>query len=115
MVLAATAVTRVIGSRRILSQQLDRVLSLMENRVVRVQVVPPNPGTHPGAAGPFRVYSFPDKPMMASAEHQQGEIQMDDSRRVQACLAVFTAVQAEALSPRQSAEFIRKVKEELDE
>lgn len=115
MVLEATAVTRVIGSRRILSTQLARVLMLMEKRVVRLQVVPPNPGSHPGASGSFRVYSFADKPMVASAEHQQGELLMDDSRKVQACLAVFSAVQAEALSPGQSAEFIRKVKEELDE
>ena len=114
MVLEATAVTRVIGSRRILSEQLARVLLLMEKRVVRLQVVPPNPGTHPGAAGSFRVYSFADKPMVASAEHQQGEVQMDATRKVQGCLAVFSAVQAEAMSPGQSEEFIRKVKEELD-
>nr|WP_202423500.1 helix-turn-helix transcriptional regulator [Nocardiopsis alba] len=115
MVLEATAVTRVIGNRRILAGQLERVLRLMEKRVVRLQVVPPNPGTHPGASGPFRVYSFADKPMVASAEYQQGEILMDDSRKVQSCLAVFSAVQAEALSPGQSAEYIRKIKEELDE
>ncbi|WP_433696944.1 helix-turn-helix domain-containing protein [Nocardiopsis sp. CA-288880] len=115
MVLEANAVTRVIGSRKVLSDQLGEVLSLMEKRVVRLQVVPPNPGCHPGASGPFRVYSFPDKPMVASAEYQQGEILMDDSGRVQACLSIFSSVQAEAWSPGQSADFIRKVKEELDE
>ena len=107
--------TWIIGSRKILSAQLDEVLSLMEKRVVRLQVVPPNPGCHPGASGPFRVYSFPDKPMVASAEYQQGEILMDDSRKVQACLSIFSSVQAEAWSPGQSADFIRKIKEELDE
>ena len=115
MVLEANAVTRIIGNRKILSAQFDEVLSSMEKRVIRLQVVPPNPGCHPGASGPFRVYSFPDKPMVASAEYQQGEILMDDSRKVQACLAVFSSVQAEAWSPGQSTDFIRKVKEELDE
>ncbi|WP_150240345.1 helix-turn-helix domain-containing protein [Nocardiopsis quinghaiensis] len=115
MVLEANALTRVIGSRKILSDQLERVLSLTGSGVIRAQVVPSNPGCHPGASGPFRVYSFPDKPMVASAEYQQGEILMDDTGKVQRCLAVFSAVQAEAMPPRQSADFIRKVKEELDE
>ncbi|WP_017593689.1 helix-turn-helix domain-containing protein [Nocardiopsis potens] len=115
VVLEASAVTRIIGSPKVLSAQLERVLALIEKEVIRLQVVPPNPGCHPGASGPFRVYSFSDKPMVASAEYQQGEILIDDSRKVQQCMTIFGALQAEAMSPRQSAEFIRKVKEELDD
>ncbi|MBB5998481.1 hypothetical protein HNR25_002232 [Streptomonospora salina] len=115
VVLEATAITRVIGSRTILCGQLERVLGLIETEVVRLQVVPSNPGCHPGASGAFRIYSFATRPMAASAEHQQGEIFMDDPVKVQHCLAIFSAVQAEAMSPRQSADFIRKVKEELDD
>ena len=114
MVLEASAVTRVIGNRKILcSARRSAVFDGKTGNTTTGRTT--QSGCHPGASGPFRVYSFPDKPMVASAEYQQGEILMDDSRKVQACLAVFSSVQAEAWSPGQSTDFIRKVKEELDE
>lgn len=68
-----------------------------------------------GGAGPFRIYSFPNKPTLASAEHMGGEQLMEEMSQVQHCAAVFGLLQSEALSTRESRDLIRKTKEELDD
>ncbi|WP_159941371.1 MULTISPECIES: Scr1 family TA system antitoxin-like transcriptional regulator [unclassified Nocardiopsis] len=78
-------------------------------------VVPADAECHPGGSGPFCAYTFPDKPMVASAEHMKGEALMDDMMQIQHRAMLFGVLQAEALSPRASRELSRKVKEELDE
>ncbi|GAA3736049.1 hypothetical protein GCM10022402_15260 [Salinactinospora qingdaonensis] len=114
MVVEATVIERPVGGVEAFKQQLDRLLHLVERSVLRLQVVPPCPPFHHGGSGPFRIYTFPDKPVVASAEHMGGEQLMDEMMRIQHCTAVFGLLQAEALSTRASRDLIRKVKEELD-
>ncbi|MFC4564537.1 helix-turn-helix domain-containing protein [Nocardiopsis mangrovi] len=115
MVVDETAVHRRFGGRAVLSEQLARVLDLVERGVIRFQVFPGGAECHPGASGPFRIYLFPDKPMVASAEHMEGEKLLDEMIHVQRCTTIFGILQSEALSTRTSAELVRKVKEELDD
>ncbi|WDZ91580.1 helix-turn-helix transcriptional regulator [Nocardiopsis sp. HUAS JQ3] len=102
------------GGRKVLGEQIARVLTLIDEERIRFQVVPANAECHPGGSGPFRLYTFPDKPTIASAEHMEGEALMDDMMPVQHCATLFGVLQSEALSPRASLDLIRKVKEELD-
>ena len=69
---------------------------------LRLQVVPQNAGKHHGGTGPFRVYTFADRPSLASAEHMTGEAKIDDSKVVAHCMTVFGLLQAEALSGDRS-------------
>ncbi|XKK37192.1 helix-turn-helix transcriptional regulator [Nocardiopsis sp. ARC36] len=105
----------VQGGKPVLIEQLTKSLELIERGKVRFQVIPVDAECHPGASGPFRLYTFPEKPTVASAEHMKGEQFMDDMMQVQHCAMLFGILQAEALSPRASRELIRKVKEELDD
>lgn len=115
MVLEPAAIRRVVGTQKILSEQLERILRLIDTGVASVQVMPLDATCHPGGSGPFRIYTFPDKPLVASAEHMWGEKLSDEMIHVQQCVTIFGRLQAEALTPQASRELIRKVKEELDD
>ncbi|MDA8370388.1 MAG: DUF5753 domain-containing protein, partial [Nocardiopsaceae bacterium] len=115
MVLEVSVIERVIGGKQVLSDQLARMLHLIDEEVVRLQVMPPGVGCHPGGSGPFRIYTFPDRPMVASAEHMLGEKLTDEMIHVQQCVTIFGILQSEALSPSASRSLIRKVKDKLDE
>ncbi|WP_040684332.1 helix-turn-helix domain-containing protein [Nocardiopsis halotolerans] len=104
----------VRGGRKVLEAQIARVLKLIDEERIRFQVVPSGAECHPGGSGPFCLYTFPDKPTIASAEHMKGEALMDDMMQVQHCAMLFGVLQSEALPPRASRDLIRKVKEELD-
>ncbi|PDP86023.1 transcriptional regulator [Glycomyces fuscus] len=105
----------VRGGRRVLGEQIARVLDLIGEERIRLQVIPADTECHAGGSGPFRLYTFPDRHTVASAEHMEGEQLMDDMMRVQHCATLFGVLQAEAMSPRASRDLIRKVKEELDD
>ncbi|MEE2036203.1 helix-turn-helix transcriptional regulator [Nocardiopsis sp. CT-R113] len=105
----------VQGGKGVLREQLATVVGLIERGEIRFQVIPDDAECHPGGSGPFRLYTFPDKPVVASAEHMEGEQLMDGMMQVQHCATLFGVLQAEALSPRASRELIRKVREELDD
>lgn len=115
MVVEAPVIERPIGGYKVLLNQLRHVLVLIKRGAITFQVMPRNLDTHPGASGPFRIYTFPDKAPVASAEHMEGEQLMDEMIRVQRCATIFGTLQAEACSPRASKELIRKAQDNIHE
>lgn len=109
------ALSRVIGDEKTQIAQLDRVIELAEQGKIRIQALPSDVRHHHGAAGPFRIYTFPESPAMASAEYAGGEVQMDDMETVQKRMTIFGCLQAEALSMVASVELVRKVRKSIDE
>lgn len=91
-----------------LCEQIQRVVREMKADTLRLQVVPRNAGRHHGGTGPFRVYTFADRPSLASAEHMTGEAKIDDPKMVAHCMTVFGLLQAEALSGDQSLELLEE-------
>ncbi|WP_046469458.1 helix-turn-helix domain-containing protein [Allosalinactinospora lopnorensis] len=114
MVLDEEVIRRVIGDVNIAKAQLDHLLTLVEQRKLRLQVVPRDVRFHPGLSGPFRVYVFQDRPTIASAEYVVDDQIIDDADQVRQCATIFGALQAEALSPQKSADLIKEVQGELD-
>lgn len=100
---------RTIGTPEVMRMQLMHLLKLIDDDVIRLQLVPQHTPTHPGLSGPFRLMSFSDRPPVAHAEHLVGEELIDSPEGVQRCGTIFGALQAEALSPRASADLLRKV------
>ncbi len=107
--------SRVVGDEHTQAAQLDRVLDLLGRGRIRLQVVPSDVRHHHGAAGPFRIYTFPDNPPLASAEYAAGEVLMEERETVQRCMTTFGFLQAEALSTEASVELLRKVGKSIDE
>ncbi|OKI13687.1 hypothetical protein A6A08_15540 [Nocardiopsis sp. TSRI0078] len=106
--------SRVIGGERTQAAQLDRVLDLVKRGRIRLQVVPSGVRHHYGTAGPFRIYTFPDNPPLASAEYTAGEVLMEVLDTVQKCMTTFGFLQAEALSMEASVELLRKARKSID-
>ncbi|GLU49990.1 helix-turn-helix domain-containing protein [Nocardiopsis ansamitocini] len=107
-----SAITRMLGGVAVMREQLDHLLR-MGCETVRLQVLPSARPTHPGLGGPFRIMSFPDRPPVGYAEHALGGATTDDTRELEYLHLVFGAVQADALSPGDSLEFIRATMEGL--
>lgn len=99
-----------VGSASCMREQLDHLVSLLEQDKVHLQVLPSTAPT-PGKDGPFRIYGFPDKPTLASAEYMTGEIIIDTREKLRQCEVVFGALQAAALPPEQSLDQIKKARD----
>ncbi|MFW5419313.1 helix-turn-helix transcriptional regulator [Nocardiopsis sp. CNT-189] len=115
IVVEAFVLGRIVGDERIQAGQLDSVLTLIEEGRIRFQATPPAARRHPGTAGPFRVYTFPDNPPLASAEYSGGEVLMEKLQDVQRRMTIFGNLQAEALSQEATVKLIRKIRKEIDE
>lgn len=115
VVVEAFVLDLIMGDEATQIAQLDWVLHLVEEGKIRFQVTPPRTLYHPGAAGPFRIYTFSDAPPVASAEYAGGEMLLDDQETVQKRMTIFGLLQAEALPMGASVEFVRKVRESIEE
>ncbi len=114
-VLDEVVVRRVVGSPAVMRDQLAHLLALADGPQSRLQIIPQRPLGHPGLSGPFRLMSFQDKPTVAYVEHMLGGELVDQSDDVRHCSTIFGALQAEALSPRDSADLIREAQGALDD
>lgn len=114
-VIDEVVVRRVVGSSALMHEQLANLLELADGQQSRLQIVPERPLGHPGLSGPFRLMSFCDKPTVVYVEHMLGGELVDEPEHVQHCGTIFGALQAEALSPRASADLIREVQGALDD
>lgn len=113
-VLDEIVIRRQIGSPEIMRDQLQHIATLVEGEQIKLQVVPQEPWmSHPGLSGPFRIMTFPDRPSMAYAEHMLGEAIIDAAEDVHRFNVIFGALQAEALSRRQSLKILHEAIGEL--
>lgn len=88
--------------------QIRRVVEEIERDTLRLQIIPRDAPRHHGGSGPFRIYTFPDRPLLASAEHMTGEAVIDDPKLVQHCMTVFGLLQGEALTSARSLELLKE-------
>jgi transcriptional regulator with XRE-family HTH domain len=115
MVVEASVLSRVMGERHIQVGQLDSLLTLVEEGRLRFQSMPPEPQRHPGSGGPFRIYTFPGAPALASAEYAGGEVLMEDLEEIQQRMTIFGFLQADALSLDATVELVRTIRKSFDE
>lgn len=114
MVLDENVIRRVLGDAATMKEQLGHLLEMVEGHVLRLQIVPLTCRLPPGLSGPFRLFAFRDRPMVASAEYVLDDLVIDEAEQVRECASLFGAIQAEALSVGDSVELVRLVKGELD-
>ncbi|MBB6171953.1 transcriptional regulator with XRE-family HTH domain [Nocardiopsis mwathae] len=106
------AFTRVVGDEQIMRAQLSRVLDLIAQGRIQVQVITQPRPLHPGMSGPLRVLDFQDRSPVALVEHLVGEEVIDSPQTVRQCRSLFGALQAEALSLSDSARMLEKLRED---
>ncbi len=104
-------IRRPIGSEKILADQLKKIMDLVEDNSIRLQVLPLE--NHPGLCAPFRLVSLAKGRMVLYAEHAVGGEILESPDLINETLTLFSAMQAEALSSQATIELISKMKELL--
>ncbi|WP_170181678.1 DUF5753 domain-containing protein [Haloactinospora alba] len=112
-VLDEYVVHRVVGDKAVMKAQFEYLMSLVETRKLRLQIVPRSTRLHPGLSGPFRVYVFQGRPTIASCEYFFDEQIIEDEEQVRQCVSTFDALQGEALSPSESINLVKQVQGDL--
>ncbi|RCV50525.1 transcriptional regulator [Marinitenerispora sediminis] len=115
VVLDEGVLRRVVGSPEVMKEQLDRLHAAGQNRRISLQVMPWATRRRPGLTGPFRIYTFHERPEVVSAEYAMGEHLLDRPEDLAAYNTLFSILQSEALPTAQSLDLIKKVRKELDE
>jgi transcriptional regulator with XRE-family HTH domain len=117
VVLNEAVLRRIVGSPKIMTEQLHGLVATSRRRNVKLQVLPFSCGAHPAVSGAFTFLSL-DLSESAVAEYvyvenRAGSLVMDKESEVAIHRLTFDALRADALSPERSVAFIEEVAAEL--
>jgi len=106
----------MVGGRKVMREQLNRLIELAKRPNIEIQVLPFAEGAHSGDGGTFTILSFP-----AELEHDPGAVFVETKIRgyyyeepeeLARYRDAMTRLQVQALKPRQSQTFIHRIAEE---
>ncbi|WP_374985424.1 Scr1 family TA system antitoxin-like transcriptional regulator [Streptomyces fradiae] len=101
------------GSRDVLRGQLEHLLLIGQKRNVEIQVVPLDCEDNAGVNGPFTVVTRKDgKKFVYSEAHAVSTLEADPEQSALAA-ARYGIIRSQALSPRESSQFIERLLGEL--
>jgi transcriptional regulator with XRE-family HTH domain len=112
VVLDEAVLHRRVGGRRVMRNQLARLLDYQRVEHVQIQVLPFDAGEHTGLPGSFNLYSFEDQADVAYTEAYDEGWANAYPPDVKARSFRYDLLRATALSPRDSAVLIARVMEE---
>lgn len=116
-VLHEGALRSVVGSRRVMRAQLQRLIELSEPRNIELQVLPFAAGAHAGSAGSFTILSFSPE-----LEGDPGAVYVDtrvkgyyyeEPDEIAVYRSAMTRLQVQALKPEESRGLIQKLLKEV--
>ncbi|MFC9810845.1 helix-turn-helix transcriptional regulator [Streptomyces virginiae] len=112
VVLDEAALHREIGGREVMRNQLAHLLSLQDRQWLEFQVLPFSAGQHAGMMGSFTLLRFDGDPDVHYSESYDSGHMTANPQVIKERSLGYARLQAEALSPRASAELIARVMEE---
>ncbi|MET9602457.1 helix-turn-helix transcriptional regulator [Streptomyces sp. NPDC006459] len=112
VVLDEAALHREIGGREVMRNQLAHLLSLQDRQWLEIQMLPFKAGQHAGMMGSFTLLRFDDEPDIHYSESYDSGHMTANPQVIKERSVGYARLQAEALSPRASAELIARVMEE---
>ncbi|MFF3020881.1 helix-turn-helix domain-containing protein [Streptomyces sp. NPDC057939] len=112
VVLDEAALYREIGGRQVMHDQLAHLLSLRERQWLEIQVLPFSAGQHAAMMGSFNLLRFDGDPDIHYTESYDSGHMTANPQVIKERSIGYARLQAEALSPRASAELIARVMEE---
>lgn len=101
-----------IVSSDLMADQLMHVVTASERPNVEVRVVPSNVGWHPGSAGPFVLYDFPEGMPVVYFEHFRTGAFVPDASDVQAYREAISSMRDLALGLDESMSFLIEIAKE---
>jgi transcriptional regulator with XRE-family HTH domain len=107
-VLDEAVLRRPIGGRRIMQEQLERLIEAAAWPNVVLQVLMFSVGEHAGIDGAFTIVGFrePADPDVVHLEHTTSDLYVEDVAAVRQYVFLFDHLRAEALSPDDSIRFL---------
>ncbi|GAA3929813.1 helix-turn-helix transcriptional regulator [Streptomyces gulbargensis] len=105
------AVRREVGGRDVMRGQLRHLIDLMAAPHVTFQIIPFEKGAHVGMTGSFVHMDFPDRddPELVYLDTPAGDLFLESEPEIRRYKSMFEHLQAVALGPQDSAEFLAKV------
>ncbi|WP_393072204.1 DUF5753 domain-containing protein [Streptomyces sp. LN704] len=108
VVLDESVLHRVVGSPEIMREQLEHLKALSTELHISVQVLPYTAGAHPGLPGQFSILGFADSAQtgVVHLERFTSDLYLEKPSDVQHYSAIQDHLQARALAPADSRDFI---------
>lgn len=103
------ALHRPIGDRKVMYEQLMRLLELCNRPNVHIHVVPESAGAYAGLEGSFAIATMPDGRDVGYHDHPLGGLLIERAQDVQMLRHLWECVRAEALPRDQSIELIGRI------
>lgn len=98
---------RAFGGKAAMRDQLIKLEESAARPNIIVQVMPFSAVEHPGSSGPLRIMHYSNKPPIWYTEASSSGRMTESGEEVAAALTRFNLIRAAALSPCESARFIR--------
>jgi transcriptional regulator with XRE-family HTH domain len=103
----------VVGSPDIMRAQLDRLIEAADSPDIVIQVLPFTASDHPGTDGPILVFDYAEAPSSGYTECNGGGMIVEQPEQVTSLVTKMNLIRAAALSPRESRQFIVKIRDEI--
>ncbi|RZU17930.1 helix-turn-helix transcriptional regulator [Streptomyces sp. BK239] len=110
-VLDEAVLRREVGGPEVMARQLERLTEAARLPQVRLQVLPFTAGAHIGVTGPFVVFSFSSTSDLdvVVLDHLTSTLYLERKEDLRVYTEAFNALQANALSPEDSLEYIAAI------
>ncbi|MCF3962844.1 helix-turn-helix domain-containing protein [Streptomyces fuscigenes] len=108
-VLEEVTLRRPLGGPAVRRHQLEHLLRVGRLPNVEIQVMPTEVEDHAGMGGLFQVLKFEDASAVGHVEGQLSDRLVTDAKQIRILELRYGMIRAQALSPRESAEFIDKL------
>jgi len=112
-VIHESALRQPVGSPQVMRHQLDRLLVLIAEPRVKLQVLPIHSPEVAGVDGPLIILGLKDLPDVAYAEGYGNGRLIDDEKEVDQISVAYDSLRAAALSPEASSGMIHTLMENL--
>ncbi len=112
-VMCESVLKRKFGGDEVLRGQLEQLLLFGRRRNVELQIMPLDCADNSGVDGPFTVITRDDGKRFVYAEAQGASDLETDPKQAVLAAARYGIIRSQALSPRESLEFIEKLLGEL--
>ncbi|APU16581.1 MULTISPECIES: helix-turn-helix domain-containing protein [Actinoalloteichus] len=107
VILSESVLRCQVGGRRVMRGQLERLVEVVDELGVVLQIVPFSVGPHAGMEGSFMVLSLPDLASdVGYVDGTVGIVYLETSDDVRRCLMRFAALSSIALSPGDSLKMV---------
>lgn len=112
VVLDEALLHRKVGGRQVMREQLAHLLTLVDRPWIQVQVMPFSAGEHTGMTGSFNLLRFGSDPDLFYTESYDSGLMTANPQVIRERSVGYARLQADALSPEDSALLIARVMEE---